>query len=159
MVDTVPSWLATMRAIDGTLEEPGSADNPVILSWSDTIAHAFPDMATYAGKVKVSRFAKSGINTIRRPPSPTAGAQSAMKPVPAGSTSGRFHSLIGGYYSSTPMDKSSGPVAIRMNNPGAINGAAWERAYPGYVSEVETTPGNRSTIFETPEHGVAAWYE
>jgi hypothetical protein len=236
-----------MRAIDGTLEEPGSADNPVILSWSDTIAHAFPDMATYASgykhdstawcgqtlayvmavngirppydpsdelksylwvdawddwgasvssgqerlgdvlvfssphhitlyegqengfylgrggnqsdKVKVSRFAKSGINTIRRPPSPTAGAQSAMKPVPAGSTSGRFHSLIGGFYSSTPMDKSSGPVAIRMNNPGAINGAAWERSYPGYVSEIETTPGNRSTIFETPEHGVAAWYE
>lgn len=246
MVDSVPSWLATMRAIDGTLEAPGSADNPVILSWSDTIARAFPDMASYAsgykhdstawcgqtlayvmaangirppydpsdelksylwvdawddwgtsvsaGKerpgdvlvfssphhitlyegqengfylgrggnqsdsVRVSRFAKSGINTIRRPPSPSAGAQSGTKPVPAGST-GRFHSLIGGFYSSTPMDKSSGPVAIRMNNPGAINGAAWERAYPGYVSEVETTPGNRSTIFETPEHGVAAWYE
>lgn len=70
-----------------------------------------------------------------------------------------YRSLIGGFYSATPMDKTTGPVAIRMNNPGAVNGAAWERQYPGYVGEHETTPGNRSTIFETPEHGVAVWYE
>lgn len=70
-----------------------------------------------------------------------------------------YRSLVGGFYSTTPMDAASGPVAIRMNNPGAVNGAAWEREYPGYVTEVETTPGNRSTVFETPEHGVAVWYE
>jgi hypothetical protein len=57
------------------------------------------------------------------------------------------------------MDKSTGPVTIRMNNPGAINGAPWERTYPGYVDTVETTPGNRSTIFETPEYGVGAWWD
>src|SRR5262245_1283437 len=245
MVDTIPSWLATMRQIDGTLEAPGNADNPVILSWSDAIARAFPEMARYAhtythdsikwcgqtvayvmaangirppydpsdelrsylwvdswahwgtmvppgqerpgdvlvfssphhvtlyegqedgvylghggnqsDSVRISRFAKGGINTVRRPPSPTG--PESPKVIPSGSSSPRFHSLIGGFYSSTPMDRSSGPVSIRMNNPGAVNGAAWERVYPGYVSEVLTTPGNKSTIFETPEHGVAVWYE
>jgi hypothetical protein len=247
LADTVPPWLATMRRIDGTLEAPGSADNPVILSWSDTIARAFPDMASYASsykhdsiawcgqalayvmaangirppydpdddlksylwvdswdywgtrvpagqerlgdvlvfssphhvtlyegeeggwylghggnqsdKVQVSRFAKSGIRSVRRPPHPTAMDEMPVKVIPAGSLSRRFHSLIGGFYSSTPMSRSSGPVAIRTNNPGAINGVAWARTYPGYVSEIEITPGHRSSIFETPEHGVAAWYE
>jgi hypothetical protein len=78
-----------------------------------------------------------------------------------------YRSLVpGGFYSKDPADKSV-PVAIRMNNPGAINGAAWLRAYPGYVSEITTststvggkTVPNKSTIFETPEHGVAVWYE
>lgn len=70
-----------------------------------------------------------------------------------------YRSLIGGYFSSTPGDKTSGPVSIRYNNAGAVNGAAWERTYPGYVGEVETTPGNRSTIFETPEQGIAVWWD
>jgi uncharacterized protein (TIGR02594 family) len=69
-----------------------------------------------------------------------------------------FRSIVGGFYSNDPTDKSV-PVSIRMNNPGAINGASWERTFPGYVSEIETTPGNKSTIFETPENGVAAWFE
>ncbi len=71
-----------------------------------------------------------------------------------------YRSLVpGGYFSSTPMDKSTGPVTKRCNNPGAINGASWEITYPGYVSTVETTPGNRSTIFEAPEYGVGAWWD
>ena len=69
-----------------------------------------------------------------------------------------YRSLIGGFFSSTPMDKSSGPVTIRTNNPGAINGAPWETTYPGYVGTVETTPGNKSAIFEAPEYGVGAWW-
>ena len=70
-----------------------------------------------------------------------------------------YRSLIpGGYFSSTPFDRSL-PVSIRCNNPGAINGAAWERSYPGYVDTVETTPGNKTTIFEAPEFGVAVWWE
>lgn len=70
-----------------------------------------------------------------------------------------YRSLTGGFFSSTPMDKSVGHVSVRMNNPGAINGAPWERTYPGYVTTVETTPGNKSTIFEAPEYGVGAWWE
>jgi hypothetical protein len=71
-----------------------------------------------------------------------------------------YCSLVpGGYFSSTPMDKSTGPVTKRCNNPGAINGASWETTYPGYFATVETTPGNRSTIFEAPEYGVGAWWD
>jgi hypothetical protein len=70
-----------------------------------------------------------------------------------------YRSLIGGFFSSTPMDKSTGPVSIRCNNPGAINGASWENTYPGYVDTVLTTTGNKSTIFEAPEYGVGAWWE
>jgi len=71
-----------------------------------------------------------------------------------------YRSLIpGGFFSSTPTDKSTGPVTVRMNNPGAINGATWETSYPGYVGKTETTPGNESTIFEAPEYGVGAWWE
>lgn len=50
MPDTVQPWLATMRAITGTLEVEGSADNPVILAWRDEIARAFPDMASYCAE-------------------------------------------------------------------------------------------------------------
>ena len=71
-----------------------------------------------------------------------------------------YRSLVPGcFFSATPMDKSSGPVTVRCNNPGAINGAKWETSYPGYVDTVETTPGNRSTIFEAPEYGVGAWWD
>lgn len=70
-----------------------------------------------------------------------------------------FRSLAGGFFSSSPHDKATGPVTIRCNNPGAINGASWERTFPGYVEEFETTPGNKSTVFETPEQGAGAWWE
>jgi uncharacterized protein (TIGR02594 family) len=70
-----------------------------------------------------------------------------------------YRSLVpGGFYSSSPYDKSV-PVSIRTNNPGAVNGASWERSEPGYVTTDETTPGNKTTIFETPEHGVAVWWK
>lgn len=44
---SVPAHLETMRQIAGTLETPGSADNPVILAWRDEIAQRFPEMAAY----------------------------------------------------------------------------------------------------------------
>jgi uncharacterized protein (TIGR02594 family) len=70
-----------------------------------------------------------------------------------------YRSLVpGGFFSSTPFDRTI-PVSIRCNNPGAINGASWETHYPGYVDTVETTPGNKTTIFEAPEYGVAVWWE
>lgn len=47
MPETAPPWLETMRQITGTLERPGSDDNPVILSWRDEIARRFPEMAEY----------------------------------------------------------------------------------------------------------------
>lgn len=46
----IPAPLQTMRDITGTLEEPGSADNPVILSWADEIAKKFPEMKLYCAQ-------------------------------------------------------------------------------------------------------------
>jgi len=50
MVDTIPNYLKTMRDITGTLEEPGSDDNPVIIGWADEIASKFPEMKLYCAQ-------------------------------------------------------------------------------------------------------------
>lgn len=70
-----------------------------------------------------------------------------------------FDSLVGGgVYSADPDDLSFGR-SYRTNNPGALNISSWQKTRPGYVS---ITPddgrGNKTTIYRTPEHGVAAWY-
>ena len=46
-MSSVPPHLQTMRDITGTLETPGSADNPVILGWCREIGERFPEMAAY----------------------------------------------------------------------------------------------------------------
>jgi uncharacterized protein (TIGR02594 family) len=61
MTDKVPSWLKTMRDITGTLEAPGSADNPVILAWRDEIASRFPDMASYCAEYTHDSIAWCGL--------------------------------------------------------------------------------------------------
>lgn len=43
-----PPWLATMRAITGTRETPGSADNPTIMAWRDEIGNRFPPLKSYS---------------------------------------------------------------------------------------------------------------
>lgn len=49
-MDTIPSYLQTMRDITGTLEEPGDNDNPVILKWADEIATRYPEMKLYCAQ-------------------------------------------------------------------------------------------------------------
>jgi peptidoglycan hydrolase-like protein with peptidoglycan-binding domain len=44
----VPPWLDVMRAITGTTETPGSADNPKIMAMADFIARKYPHQAEYA---------------------------------------------------------------------------------------------------------------
>lgn len=41
-------WLSEMRAITGVREVPGGANSPIIMSWRQDIAKAFPDQASYA---------------------------------------------------------------------------------------------------------------
>jgi hypothetical protein len=66
-----------------------------------------------------------------------------------------FRALVpGGFYA----NGTSGPVSVRSNNPGAINGAAWERNFPGFVGNVKYDGKNDTTVFEAPEFGVAAWW-
>lgn len=69
-----------------------------------------------------------------------------------------YRSLVPGGFYAKPDDRSL-PVSIRSNNPGAVNGAAWERSMPGYVTEIKYDNKNNTTIFEAPEYGVAVWYE
>src|SRR5215831_13642871 len=43
----IPKWLEVMRAITGTEEYAGAANNPTIMGWVDTIAKAYPEMQSY----------------------------------------------------------------------------------------------------------------
>lgn len=73
-----------------------------------------------------------------------------------------YRSLVpGGYFSSDPLNMSL-PRSIRSNNPGALNISAWQKELPGYVGTTvadKSVNKNVTTIYETPEHGVAAWYK
>jgi D-alanyl-D-alanine carboxypeptidase len=52
-----------------------------------------------------------------------------------------------------------GHTARASNNPGALNAeSTWIQHFPGYLYRVETTPHNRTAVFEAPEYGVAAWW-
>jgi uncharacterized protein (TIGR02594 family) len=70
-----------------------------------------------------------------------------------------YRSLVPGGFYSSPDKKGQVPASIWSNNPGAINGdAAWVKAQPGFVTTVRIGGGNPIAVFETPEQGVATWY-
>lgn len=56
-----PEWLLTMRSMTGLTEASGSADNPKILAMRDTIAQAYPDMATYCALYTADSIAWCGL--------------------------------------------------------------------------------------------------
>lgn len=75
-----------------------------------------------------------------------------VRPVPT------YHSKIpGAYFSANPYDKSV-RASQRTNNPGAVNGAEWEKSLPGYVTTINLDGVNHATIFASPEEGIAAWF-
>lgn len=91
-------------------------------------------------------------------------ASTAIFSVDAGSvvTPGiAFGPLVpGGSFSSTPNDHSIAR-AIRTNNPGALNISTWQRDRKGFAGVTESDGSsnqNHTTIYRTPEHGVAAWF-
>ena len=71
----------------------------------------------------------------------------------------RFGTLVkNGWFSATPDDTGISR-AIRTNNPGALNISAWQRTRPGFVGQTPAdAAGNITTIYRTPEQGIAAWY-
>jgi len=69
-----------------------------------------------------------------------------------------YGSLIGGFYSADPYDKKV-PTSVRTNNPGALNTSKAVAAMPGYVGASETSAGNKTAIFYTPEQGSAAYWD
>jgi Putative peptidoglycan binding domain len=72
-----------------------------------------------------------------------------------------FDSLVpGGFFSHDPDDLKV-RRSIRTNNPGALNFSTWQKSVRGYVgiTPADKSPNhNRTTIYRTPEHGIAAWY-
>ena len=72
-----------------------------------------------------------------------------------------FGSLVpGGFFSGDPDDLNV-HRSIRTNNPGALNFTSWQKSRLGYVgtTQPDNSPDhNITTIYRTPEHGVAAWY-
>jgi D-alanyl-D-alanine carboxypeptidase len=63
-----------------------------------------------------------------------------------------------GWFSAAPDDTDVNR-AIRTNNPGALNISAWQHLRTGYVGQTSPdSAGNITTIYQTPEHGIAAWY-
>lgn len=77
----------------------------------------------------------------------------------------RFQSSIGlGYFFSSWPDVVRDPKncltarALRTNNPGALNISKWQKDLNGYVGITKADgAGNKTTIYETPEDGIAAW--
>jgi D-alanyl-D-alanine carboxypeptidase len=70
-----------------------------------------------------------------------------------------FGTLVdAGWFSAAPDDTDVNR-AIRTNNPGALNVSAWQRTRLGYVGQTKPdSAGNITTIYQAPEHGIAAWY-
>lgn len=56
-----PEWLTVMRSMTGLTETPGDADNPKILAMRDTIALAYPEMATYCAEYTHDSIAWCGL--------------------------------------------------------------------------------------------------
>ena len=70
-----------------------------------------------------------------------------------------FGALIDDAWFSAAPDDPAVNRAIRTNNPGALNISGWQRKRRGYVGQTQPDgAGNITTIYQTPEHGVAAWF-
>ena len=70
-----------------------------------------------------------------------------------------FESLVPGGFFSSP--DQGGPRSIRCNNPGALDFSPWQAKRKGYLGKTQpdtSADKNETTIYRTPEHGVAAWY-
>ena len=89
------------------------------------------------------------------------GALSVLPPIfapPAGTTFGAL--VAGGFFSADPTDHGVHRAkSIRTNNPGALNISSWQPARKGFVGTTQPDQdGNATTIYRTPEHGVASWF-
>ena len=61
MPDTIPPWLAVMRAITGMTEQSGSGSNPRILHMADAIGRDWPEQANYAAQYTSDDIAWCGL--------------------------------------------------------------------------------------------------
>jgi hypothetical protein len=98
-----------------------------------------------AGQVADHGFRQAG---AAAPPAPLAAPGAAV-----------FGSLVpGGFFSNPDSGESR---SIRTNNPGALNFTSWQAARNGFVGKSlpDNSPSrNVTTIYRTPEHGIASWF-
>jgi len=123
--------------------------------------------AGYAGTDFIEAMAPTIVGAAAKaptpsPPAPAQAITQAIGPIAQAfpSTVGvTYGSLVpGGFYSSDPYNQSV-PRAIRTNNPGALNYSKWQSTRKGFAGVTPAdSAGNVTTIYRTPEHGVAAWY-
>jgi hypothetical protein len=130
---------------------------------TDFIESFLPTIANKA----LSGAAQSGRTlTLARAPEPLAPEPPVTPPAPATGFNARYGTTFcalapGGFYSDNPDDPNV-HRSIRTNNPGALNFSSWQKARLGYVgvTQPDNSPDhNVTTIYRSPEHGVAAWYE
>jgi hypothetical protein len=95
---------------------------------------------------------------------PIGPAQPVARPASANGTTDTqpasdYRSLTpDGFFSASPFDLSK-KRSIRTNNPGALNITKWQRHFKGFAGETRPDgAGNVTTIYFTPEHGIAAWH-
>ena len=78
----------------------------------------------------------------------------------------KFRALAeGGFFSAAPHKGHSNgnPLtlrAVRTNNPGALNISRWQKEMTGYAGKTggdASQDHNQTTIYTSPEYGVAAW--
>lgn len=77
-----------------------------------------------------------------------------------------YRSLTNGPFSSPDHMHDGTPASVWSNNPGAINGAGkdgtpvhWVQKYPGFVQVIFIGGHNPIAVMETPEQGVALYYQ
>jgi hypothetical protein len=110
---------------------------------------------------KVNSPAPAWVTPINEPPgpAPVAPRPASAHGVAVTEPQPNFRCLTtGGVFSATPFDLSI-KRSIRTNNPGALNITKWQRNFHGFAGVTQPDgAGNRTTIYVTPEHGIAAWH-
>jgi uncharacterized protein (TIGR02594 family) len=151
--DATRIWTLGGNENDMVQEEALPKDSPTF----GFRAYVWPKSVPLPTTGPVMMPAGSPVN-IQAPP--TVSGATTIPATPA--QNAEFSAMVaGGYFSSTPFDKSI-PASIRTNNPGALNVAPWIKTAPGYVGDKVTSmsgaEANSTVIFSTPEYGVAAWF-
>lgn len=153
-------WVSDVRACTGIKEVPGSANSPLIMSWRQDIAKAFPEMASYAagytgdsipwcGFGLAGSFCRVGI----RPPFGKSGTQrfmwadswrapnwgiSLVKPVPGcvmtfSRTGGNHVALLEKLVGDTAYIRGfnqSDMVNVAKKNMSTFTAATWPTGFP-----------------------------
>lgn len=145
-----------VEAIQTALDKKGF-DTPVSGHYTEALASTVADFQEAKKLVVDGMVGKQTLKALR--------LDWSSNKAPSGVYNDRYGVFFdtltsGGFFSHDPDDLGV-KRSIRTNNPGALNFSAWQKSLPGYVAVTppDNSPDrNRTTIYRTPEHGVAAWF-